>query len=512
MKANERRHKSACAPEAQYDNWQTINWNKVTKRVKLLQQRIVKATKQGRYNKAKALQWLLVHSFDAKLLAVKRVTENTGGHTAGIDGELWYPPKRLEAAKSLMRKGYKAKPLKRVYIPKKNGKKRPLGIPTIYDRAMQALYLLALDPISETTADNCSYGFRPKRGCADAIARCFSIQAGGNGAEWVMEGDIKGCFDHISHKWILENIPMDKMVLKQWLKAGFIDKKKLFPTEEGTPQGGIISPTLANMVLDGMARTLDHAFNIKIGNDGKRYQNKHKVNLVRYADDFIVTGKDKEVLENRVKPIVESFFAERGLQLSQEKTLITHINEGYNFLGQNLRKYTDNGKMLIKPSKKSFKSIKAKIKEVINNNKTATAANLIMLLNPIIRGWCNYHRHVVSAKTFSSLDCYIWVCIWNWSLRRHPNKGKKWVAKKYFKTTSYSNWVFYGKTSGKKGKDVHLIKACKTPIVRHVLIKGKANLYDPEWDEYFFRREKFKKDRKRLLSKRIRLKESPVAG
>lgn len=294
---------------------------------------------------------------------------------------------------------------------------------------------------------------------------------------------------------------MDKKVLKQWLKAGFIDNKKLFPTKEGTPQGGIISPTLANMVLDRLAQTLDNEFNIKTY-DGCRHHNKYKINLVRYADDFVVTGANKEVLENRVKPIIENFLAERGLQLSTEKTHITYIKDGFNFLGQNLRKYTDNGTMLIKPSKESIKSIKAKIKEVINNNKATTAANLILLLNPIIRGWCNYHRHVVSSETFLRLDRYIWLNIWKWALRRHPNKGKRWVAKKYFTTKSYSKWVFYGKTSDKNGIVIHLLKAYKTPIVRHVLIKGKANPYDPEWGKYFYRKELLKKDRLKSLSKR----------
>ena len=489
-----------CAPEALCVAWQFINWDRAKQEVKLLQQRIVKATKQGRYNKVKALQWLLVHSFTAKLLAVKRITENTGGHTAGVDGVLWNPSKGLEAARSLKRKGYKAKPLKRVYILKKNGKKRPLGIPTMYDRAMQALYLLALDPVSETTADNCSYGFRPKRGCADAIAKCFITQAGKNRAEWILEGDIKGCFDHISHAWILENIPLDKMVLNQWLKAGFIDNKKLFPTEEGTPQGGIISPALANMVLDGLAEKLDDVFSIKTYKDG-RHHNKYKINMVRYADDFIVTGANKEILEGKVKPVIEDFLAERGLQLSQEKTHITHIKEGYNFLGQNVRKYNKTGIMLIKPSKDSIKSIKAKIKEVINNNKGASAANLILLLNPIIRGWYNYHKHVVASKTFQSLDSYIWTSIWKWALRRHPNKGKKWVKVKYFKSTSYSKWVFFGKTSVSNGKDIHLVKAGNTPIVRHILIKGKANPYDPEWNKYFDQREKFKKEIKISIPK-----------
>jgi len=310
MKANECRNTSTCAPETLSLTWQSVDWDKVNRRVKLLQQRIVKAVKQGRYNKAKALQWLLTHSFDAKLLAVKRVTENKGKYTAGVDKRIWSTPlQKVDAAKSLKRKGYKAKPLRRVYIPKKNGKKRPLGIPTMYDRAMQALYLMALNPVSETTADGCSYGFRPRRSCADAISRCYIHLSKQDSATWILEGDIKGCFDHISHQWMLENIPVDKVILKQWLKAGFVDNKRLFATKEGTPQGGIISPTLANMVLDGMEVAIKEPLKVT------RRHNPHKIHLVRYADDFIVTASNKEILQDKVKPIIEGFLAKKGITI-----------------------------------------------------------------------------------------------------------------------------------------------------------------------------------------------------
>jgi RNA-directed DNA polymerase len=476
-----------CALETLCVAWQFINWRKIIQQVKSLQQRIVKALKQGRHNKVKALQWLLVHSHAAKLLAVKRVTENKGKNTAGVDRILWdTPTKKLKAVKLLKRRGYKASPLKRVYILKKNGKKRPLGIPTMKDRAMQALYLMALDPVSEATADGCSYGFRPRRCCADAIARGFIHLSRQNSASWVLEGDIKGCFDHINHQWLIENIPVDKVMLKQWLKAGFIDNKRMFPTEEGTPQGGIISPVLANMTLDGLQNVIDKALNIKTDKGGFKRQNKHKVHLVRYADDFIVTADTPEILNDTVKPLIEKFLAERGLELSQEKTHITCIDTGFNFLGQNIRKY--DGTLLIKPTKESLKSIAAKVKEVVNNNKASSPANLIFQLNPIIRGWCNYHRHVASGSTFPKLDNYMWLLLWNWALRRHQNKSRIWIRQNYFKTVRTNNWVFCG--TDEKGKQVSLIKASHTKIIRHKLITSDANPYDEDWQEYFKKRSK----------------------
>ena len=303
---------------------------------------------EGRWGKVKSLQHLLTHSFSGKATAVKRVTENQGKETPGVDKVTWSTPKsKSQAVMSLRQKGYKPQPLKRVYIPKANGKKRPLGIPTMKDRAMQALYLLALDPIAETVADMSSYGFRKERSCADAIAGCFDALRKRVSPQWILEGDIKGCFDNISHKWIIDNIPTDKLILRKWLKAGFIENNSLFPTEAGTPQGGIISPVLANMTLDGLETLL----NAKFKRTGNKTRFNPMVHLVRYADDFVITGSTKELLENEIKPLVEEFLASRGLVLSQKKTRITHIEEGFDFLGQNVRKY--NGKLLIKPSKKN---------------------------------------------------------------------------------------------------------------------------------------------------------------
>jgi RNA-directed DNA polymerase len=314
---------SMCAASGLASQWERIDWSQCEQRVRRLQARIVKATQEGRHGKVKALQWLLTHSFCGRALAVKRVTNNQGKNTPGVDGAIWSTPaSRYKAIDTLRRRGYQPQPLRRVYIPKANGKLRPLGIPTMKDRSMQALYLLALLPIAETTADPNSYGFRPERSTADAIEQCFCALANRHSAQWVLEGDIRGCFDNISHAWMLDHIPTDKEVLQKWLKAGFIENRTLFPTEAGTPQGGIISPTLANLTLDGLERLLKETFRIR---QAHGTGHNPKVNCVRYADDFIITGSSKELLENEVKPLVERFMLERGLQLSPKKTCITHI-------------------------------------------------------------------------------------------------------------------------------------------------------------------------------------------
>jgi RNA-directed DNA polymerase len=264
-------------------DWHSIPWKTVHETVRRLQARIVQATKAGKWHKVHALQHLLTHSFSGKALAVRRVTENPGKNTPGVDTVTWKDPEsKWMAMHQMQQRGYKPQPLRRVYIPKPNGKKRPLGIPTMQDRAMQALYLQALDPIAETLADPNSYGFRKERGCADAMAQCATVLSNGTRPQWILEGDIKSCFDRISHNWLLSHIPMEKTILNKWLKAGYMDKSVLYPTEDGTPQGGIVSPVLANMALDGLERILRK----KYPNSGARaLKGKNKqVNMVRYAD------------------------------------------------------------------------------------------------------------------------------------------------------------------------------------------------------------------------------------
>lgn len=465
------------APSHAKVNWRSFDWAKIHQQVKRLQMRIAKAAGEGNLREAKAFQRLLTRSFAAKALAVKRVTENQGKKTPGVDGETWTTPEaKLKAVLSLNRRGYQPKPLRRVYIPKSNGKMRPLGIPTIKDRAMQALHLLALAPVAETLADGNSYGFRPERSTADAVGQCFFVLAKEGSAPWILEGDIKGCFDNISHDWLMINIPMDRDILQKWLKAGVVDRKTLFASIVGTPQGGVISPTLANMTLDGLEAALRKVF-----------RKKDKVHLVRYADDFIITGCSKELLEDKVRPLVESFLRERGLELSQEKTRVTHIEEGFDFLGQNIRKF--GGKLLIRPSKKNVLTFLDKVRKTLKGNMTAPHISLIRLLNPIIKGWANYHRHVVAADTFKKVDHLIWQMLWRWCKRRHHNKGRRWVKAKYFVQRGFRNWVFAA-AIGQLRRDgkpdtLELAKASSRKIRRHIKIRAKANPFDPHWDQYF---------------------------
>ena len=268
-------------------SWHSIDWETSHRQVRGLQVRIAKAAKNQQWRRVKALQRMLVRSFAAKVLAVKRVTENRGRRTPGVDGETWSTPEsKWRAVSRLKRTGYQPRPLRRVYIPKTNGQRRPLGIPTMLDRAMQALYLLALEPVSETTADRNSYGFRPHRSTADAIEQLFVNLSRKHSAQWVMEGDIKGCFDNISHDWLIAHVPMDKVILGKWLKAGYVESGQFSLTEAGTPQGGIISPVLANLALDGLEKVLESHF----GKKNTKASYKTKVNYVRYADDFVITG------------------------------------------------------------------------------------------------------------------------------------------------------------------------------------------------------------------------------
>jgi len=469
-------------------DWHQINWRQAERTVRRLQIRIAQATQAGKWGKVKALQRLLTRSFSGKALAVRRVTENTGKRTPGIDGETWKTPEqKMTALLALHQRGYRPQPLRRVYIPKSNGAQRPLSIPTMHDRAMQALYLLALDPVAETTADSNSYGFRTARSAAEAIEACFIALCQKDRAEWILEGDIRSCFDRISHEWLVAHIPLEKAILKKWLKAGYLESHQFHATEEGTPQGGIASPAIANMALDGLESLLASHFS-KTSRAGKRA----KVNLIRYADDFCITGSSKELLEQEVKPLVEQFLKERGLELSPEKTVVTHIEQGFDFLGQTIRKYRrgKRTKFFITPSKKSVKTFLRKIRTRIKESRDLTAGELIAELNPMIRGWALYHRHVVSKAIFHAIDHAIFQAIWKWARRRHWRKPRRWVKDKYFPNEGPNRWVFTGVLKGEEGqvKVVRLLAASSIRIERHTKIRAEANPYDPAWETYFEKR------------------------
>jgi len=454
--------------------WKTINWSSVRQEVRRLQMRIAKAIQAGQHRKAQALQWVLTHSGSAKLLAVHRVTTNRGAHTPGVDNVRWRTDRqKLQAAFNLKRHGYSPQPLRRHYIPKSNGKLRPLSIPTMHDRAMQALHALALAPIAETLADRNSYGFREGRRCADALEQCFNTLARTTSALWVLEGDIRACFDEINHDWLLQHVPMDKQLLKAWLKAGYWEKGQLFPTSAGTPQGGLISPLLANLALDGMEQAA------KAGT-----QQKDKVHFIRYADDFVVTGATRELLEQKVKPALTAFLAQRGLQLSEQKTVLTHIQEGFDFLGHTVRKYGD--KLLITPAKSKVAAVREKIGRLIHSALGLTQEALLRRLNPLLRGWANYYRHGASKRTFNKLDDYVYHRLWRWIKRRHPNKPRRWQRQKYF-TAAGDKRVFSIRIRAKEGESrvLTLHRTVSTAIQRHIKVKGTANPYDPTYSQYF---------------------------
>lgn len=466
-------------------NWHDLDWARIQQTVRKAQLKIAQATREGDWRRVKRLQRLLTHSFYGRCMAVRRVTENRGRKTPGVDGETWGTPQaKLHAVGRLSKKrGYRPKPLRRVWIPKPGKpEKRPLGIPTMLDRAMQALYLQALEPVIESTSDPKSYGFRPDRSTADAMVELFHLLSPQTAPVWILEGDIKGFFDNINHEWLCRNVPMDRKVLRKWLKAGVIDRRQLMATEAGTPQGGIISPCLANATLNGLETQLKRHLVKKLG---ARKAKSAKVQCVRYADDFVVTAASKELLEDVVKPWVEQFLSARGVALSREKTQITHIHQGFDFLGWNFRKYVPkspyrNAKLLIKPSKKNVSAFYRKVREIIKGSGALTQDALIGQLNPVLKGWAQYHSPVVAKEAFSKLDNLIFWRIWRWAKRRHPKKSADWIRNKYFRSIGRRNWVFaYPYKNGKGERQFRrLYGLAETAIVRHKRLPGEYQPYD----------------------------------
>jgi len=476
-------------------DWSCLPWPTLQKHVFRLQVRIAKAEREGKRGKVRALQRLLTCSFAAKCLAVKRVTSSSGSKTPGVDKVIFRTDhQKMQAIFNLKRNGYTPKPLRRIYIPKKLGSNdlRPLSIPCMIDRAQQALHLLSLEPLVEEWADPNAYGFRLTRSCTDAMEQCFKVLCKRTSATYVLEGDIRKCFDSISHKWLLDNIPMDKNILKKFLQAGYMEHQKVYPTTLGCPQGSPISSALMVMTLSGLEK--------KLLPTSRYHKEREKINVIAYADDFIITAKDKGILENRIIPILTEALGVVGLELSMKKTKITSIDDGFNFLGFHFRKY--QGKLLIKPSKANIQRFLKEIKTIIKKNGAIPTDKLVYILNSRLTGWINYYRSTVASKAFSMIDSEIFKALMRWALKRHSCKGKPWIVKKYFTRLGGDNWRFYCTIKDKNGKNklFYLKRASDTKIRRHIKIRGVANPFDPLYKEYFSKREQEKEQRHKIIN------------
>ncbi|GAK61634.1 RNA-directed DNA polymerase [Candidatus Vecturithrix granuli] len=465
-----------------YKDWRQIRWQEVMQELRRMQAEIVKAERTGQQRRVFALQDQLVQSQAARLAAVRQVTSNDGKYTPGVDGDIWKAPQqKMQAVEKLAQKGYRPEAARRVYIPKDDNRTRPLGILTMTDRAMQALYALALDPVAETRADPHSYGFRKYRGTADAILACADIFAEKDPPQWVLEADIEECFDSISHAWLLRHIPMDQALLRGWLQAGYMEKGTFHHVRRGLPQGGIISPILANMTLDGMEAMLTTYFqhNAKISA-------RSKIAFVRYADDFIVAGASKKMLQDEVKSLLSNFLKERGMRFSMKKTTITPVSEGFDFLGYHLKLDSalfGRGTVKITPSQKSMRRVLRSIEQAIGSRPEASNVQLIQAINPIISGWTRFYAFTDAREAFIALDRAVYELLYARVKQRAPHLWQRKQREACFAKIDKESPVLRGE------HDEQLVCARQTPFAPHIQINPECNAYDPAWAAYLHKRQ-----------------------
>jgi RNA-directed DNA polymerase len=480
----------ANGPERHTD-WDAIDWRQANRIVRNLRHRIFRAGRAGDLRKVSSLQKLMLRSRSNTLLSVRRVTQvNAGKNTPGVDKVVV----KTSAARGKLVDSlstfqpWRARPTRRVYIPKNNGKLRPLGIPTILDRCLQAKVKNALEPYWESQFEGSSYGFRPGRGCHDAVAKIFSIARPNKRKKWVVDADIKGAFDNISHDFLLQAIGdcPGRDLIKQWLKAGVMDGGAFHDTPLGTPQGGVISPLLLNIALHGMEPALGVKHDRKGFIVGKRA-------MVRYADDFVVACESKEDAERVKNEVLPVWLAERGLALSDEKTRIVHLMDGFDFLGFNIRHYkTSLGKtgfkLLIKPSRASVIRKRKELREIWLDLRGHSLQAVLWKLNPIIRGWANYFRIGVASEVFAMMDKWMFRRTTRYTKHMHPGKSTAWQSARYW--GQWNKGRKDRRVFGDKRTGHHLLKFHWFKIVRHVLIKGTASPDDASQTEYFWKRQR----------------------